>query len=135
VLAVFALLFIVLPIVEISVAIQVAHHIGGLNTVGLLVLFSIAGYWLARLEGFSVVRQIRDQLANQTVPTNELIEAALVFAGGVLLVIPGFVTGALGLLLLFPLGRHTARRILRRRFGSRVRRRIGPTDTDGIIDV
>jgi len=133
-LAVFALLFIVLPIVEISVAIQVAHHIGGLDTVALLVLFSIAGYWLARLEGFSVVRQIQDQLANQTVPTNELIEAALVFAGGVLLVIPGFVTGAIGLLLLFPLGRHTARRMLRRRFGSQVRR-IGPTDTDGVIDV
>jgi len=133
-LAVFALLFIVLPIVEISVAIQVAHHIGGLDTVALLVLFSIAGYWLAKLEGFSVVRQIQDPLANQTVPTNELIEAALVFAGGVLLVVPGFVTDALGLLLLFPLSRHTDRRILRRRFGSQVRR-IGPTDTDGVIDV
>ncbi len=133
-LAVFALLFVVLPIVEISVAIQVAHHIGGLNTVALLVLFSIAGYWLAKLEGFSVVRHIQDQLAHQTMPTNDLIEAALVFAGGVLLVVPGFVTDTLGLLLLFPLGRHTARRILRRRFGSQVRR-IGPSDTDGVIDV
>ena len=133
-LAVIALLFVVLPIVEISVAIQVAHHIGGLNTVALLLLFSIAGFWLARLEGFSVLRRIQDQLENRTVPTNELIEGALVFVAGLLLVVPGFVTDALGLLLLFPLSRHLASRGLKRRFGMRVRR-IGPSDTDGVIDV
>jgi UPF0716 protein FxsA len=132
--AVIALLFIVLPIVEITVAIQVAHHIGGLNTVALLLLFSFAGVWLARLEGFSVVRRIQEQLDNRTVPTNELIEGALVFAGGLLLIVPGFVTDALGLLLLFPLSRHMARRGLKRRFGVRVRR-IGPSDPDGVIDV
>ena len=133
-LAVIALVFVVLPIAEISVAIQVAHHIGGLDTVGLLLLFSFAGVWLARLEGFTVVRRIQEQLENRTVPTNELIDGALVFVGGVLLVVPGFVTDALGLLLLFPLTRHLARRALKRRFGMRVRR-IGPTDTDGVIDV
>ena len=133
-LAVFALVFVVLPIVEITVAIQVAHSIGGLNTVGLLLLFSLAGAWLARREGFSVLRQIQDQLENRAVPTNELIEGALVFAGGVLLVVPGFVTDAVGLLLLFPLTRHMARRALRRRFGLRVRR-IGPGDDNGVIDV
>jgi UPF0716 protein FxsA len=134
VLAVIALLFVVLPIVEISVAIQIAHSIGGLNTVALLLLFSIAGAWLARREGFSVLRRIQEQLQNRAVPTNELIEAALIFMGGVLLVVPGFVTDALGLLLLFPLTRHMARRALRRRFGLQVRR-IGPGDSDGIIDV
>ena len=133
-LAVIALLFVVLPIVEISVAIQVAHHIGGLNTVALLLLFSIAGFWLARLEGFSVLRRIQDQLENRTVPTNELIEGALVFVAGLLLVVPGFVTDALGLLLLFPLSRHLAGRGLKHRFGVRVRR-IEPGDTDGVIDV
>jgi UPF0716 protein FxsA len=133
-LAALVLLFVVLPIVEITVAIQVAHHIGGLNTVALLLLFSVAGMWLARLEGFSVVRRIQEQLVNRVVPTNELIEGALVFVGGVLLVVPGFVTDALGLLLLFPFSRHLARRGLKRRFGVRVRR-IGPSDPDGVIDV
>ena len=133
-LAVIALVFIVLPIVEISVAIAVAHHIGGLNTVALLALISIAGYWLAKLEGFSVIRQIQQQLANRTVPTSGLIEGALVFVGGVLLVVPGFVTGALGLFLLFPLTRHTVGRVLKRRFGIQVRR-IGPTDNGDVIDV
>jgi len=134
VLAVFALMFVVLPIVEITVAIQVAHSIGGLNTIGLLLLFSLAGAWLAKREGFSVLRRMQEQLDNRMVPTNELIEGALVFAGGVLLVVPGFVTDAFGLLLLFPLTRHIAVRALRRRFGLRVRR-IGPGDNDGIIDV
>lgn len=133
-LAIIAFVFVVVPIVEITVAIQVAHSIGGLNTVGLLLLFSIVGAWLAQREGFSVLRRIQQQLENQTMPTDELIEAGLVFAGGVLLVVPGFVTDAFGMLLLFPLTRHIARRILRRRFGMHVRR-IGPGDNDGIIDV
>jgi UPF0716 protein FxsA len=134
VLAAIALLFIVLPIVEITVAIQVAHHIGGLNTVALLLLFSFAGFWLARIEGFSVIRRIQEQLVNRAVPTNDLIEGALVFAGGMLLVVPGFVTDALGLLLLFPLTRHIARRGLKRRFGTRVRR-VGPGGPEDVIDV
>jgi UPF0716 protein FxsA len=134
VLAAIALLFIVWPIVEITVAIQVAHHIGGFNTVALLLLFSLAGFWLARLEGFTVVRHIQRDLENRTVPTNALIEGALVFVGGLLLVVPGFVTDALGLALLFPLTRHMATRALKYRFGVRVRR-LGPSDPDGVIDV
>jgi UPF0716 protein FxsA len=134
VLAVFALVFVVIPIVEITVAIQVAHHIGGWNTIGLLVIFSLAGAWLARREGFSVLRRIQELLAQGTIPTDELIEGGLVFAGGVLLLVPGFVTDALGLLLLFPLTRHLARIALRRRFGRSVRR-IDPGGRGDIIDV
>jgi UPF0716 protein FxsA len=137
VLAVFALVFVVLPIVEITVAIQVAHHIGGLDTIGLLLLFSIAGAWLARREGFSVLRRIQEQVGNGVVPTNELIDAALVFAGGVLLFVPGFVTGVLGLLLLFPPTRIAARAALKRRFRGRVYRLGpgGPGGPGGVIDV
>jgi UPF0716 protein FxsA len=137
VLAVVALVFIVLPIVEISVAIQVAHHIGGLNTVGLLLIVSIAGAWLAQRVGFSVLRRMREQVNNGVVPTNELIDTGLVFTGGVLLFVPGFVTGALGLLLLLPPIRAAARSALKRRFRGRVYR-LGPGGPGGpgnIIDV
>jgi UPF0716 protein FxsA len=134
VLAAIAILFVLLPVVEITVAVLVAHHIGVLNTVALLLLFSIAGFWLARLEGFTVVRHLQAELENRTVPTNALIEGALVFVGGMLLVVPGFVTDALGLLLLFPLTRHLAGRVLKYRFGLRVRR-IGPGNPDDVIDV
>jgi UPF0716 protein FxsA len=134
VLAVFALVFVVLPILEITVAIQVAHHIGGADTIGLLLLFSIAGALFARREGFSVLRRMRDQLEHGAVPTNELIDAALVFAGGVLLFVPGFVTGVAGLLLVFPPTRRAARGALKRRFRGRVHR-LGPGGPGDIIDV
>ena len=136
-LAVIALVFIVLPIVEISVAIQVAHHIGGLNTIGLLLVVSIVGAWLAQRVGFSVLRRMRDQVDNGVVPTNELIDTALVFAAGILLFVPGFVTGALGLLLLLPPTRIAVRSTLKRRFRGRVYR-LGPGGPSGpgdIIDV
>jgi UPF0716 protein FxsA len=134
VLAAFALVFVVLPILEITVAIQVAHHIGGLNTIGLLLVFSIAGAWLARREGFSVLRRMRDQVNSGVVPTNELIDAALVFGGGVLLFVPGFVTGVVGLVLLFPPTRFAARSALKRRFRGRVYR-LGPGGTGGTGDI
>ena len=53
--AVFALLFIVIPLVEIYVAVQVSHVIGGLDTIGLLLVVSIAGVWLTKAAGFGVI--------------------------------------------------------------------------------
>jgi UPF0716 protein FxsA len=118
--AIFAILFIVIPLVEIYVAVQVGHAIGALNTIALLALISIAGIWLTKLAGFGVISRIRQQLAAGHMPTNELIEGGLVLTGGVLLVVPGFVTGALGLLLLLPPTRALARTLLKRRFQGRV---------------
>jgi UPF0716 protein FxsA len=139
--AVFALLFIVIPLVEIYVAVQVSHVIGGLNTIGLLLLVSIAGVWLTKAAGFGVISRIRQQLQAGRMPTNELIDGGLVLTGGVLLVVPGFVTGAIGLLLLFPPTRALARGTLKRRFQGRVTYLGGPGGTthlegpDDIIDV
>ena len=133
-LALIALVFIVLPIAEITVAIQVAHHIGGFNTIGLLLVSSLAGAWLAKHQGFAVMRRMRDQVDRGVVPTNELIDAGLVFAGGVLLFVPGFITDALGLLLLLPPARIATRTVLKRRFRGRVYR-LGPGGSGDIIDV
>jgi UPF0716 protein FxsA len=124
--AVFALLFIVIPLVEIFVAVQVSHVIGGLNTIGLLLLVSIAGVWLTKAAGFGVISRIRQQLAARRMPTNELVDGGLVLTAGVLLVVPGFVTGVIGLLLLFPPTRVLARGTLKRRFQGRVTYLGGP---------
>lgn len=131
--AIFALLFIVVPIVEIYVAVLVGHAIGALNTIGLLALLSILGVWLTKHEGLSVISRIRQQLDAGRMPTNELIDGGLVLAGGVLLIAPGFVTDAVGLLLLFPPTRLVARGILRRRFRGRVTYFGRPTG-DGRLD-
>jgi UPF0716 protein FxsA len=133
-LAIFALVFVVLPLAEIAVAIQVSHWIGVADTLGLILLFSVVGAWLAWHIGFSVLRKMRYSLAQGVVPTNDLIDAALVFSGGVLLFLPGFITDAVGLLLLFPPTRHVARNLLKRRFRTRVYR-YGISATGNVIDV
>ena len=115
-----ALLFVVVPIVEIYVAVLVGHAIGALNTIGLLLLLSIVGVWLTKQQGLSVISRIRRQLDADRMPTNELIDGGLVLAGGLLLIAPGFVTDGLGLLLLFPPTRVLARRAVKNRFGGRV---------------
>jgi UPF0716 protein FxsA len=131
--AIFALLFIVLPLVEIYVAVQVSHVVGTLGTMGLLLLLSLSGIWLTKLAGFGVIARIRSQLAAGRMPANELIDGGLVLTGGVLLVVPGFVTGLAGLLLLFPPTRQFARNAFKRRFVGRVTY-LGPGTDNGRLD-
>ncbi len=143
-LALIAMLFIVIPLVEIYVIVHVGHAIGALNTIALLFVISIAGAWLAKHEGFWVLSRLRQQLAAGRMPTNELIDGALVLSGAILMVFPGFVTDALGLLLLLPPIRAVVRAIVKRRvqlrvlgpgFGGPTRRDRGPDDPPDIIDV
>jgi UPF0716 protein FxsA len=140
VLAVLALVFVVLPIVEIYVAIQVAHHIGAANTLGLLLIFSLAGAWLAKQAGFGVLARMRGQLEQGVLPGNEIIDGVLVLAAGVLLFVPGFVTGIVGLVLLLPPVRIAVRGGIKRNLRGRVYRigpggPTGPTGPTNIIDV
>jgi UPF0716 protein FxsA len=134
-------LLVVIPVAEIYVAVMVGHAIGGLNTIGLLLLLSLVGVWLTKYAGLSVISRIRRQLEAGRMPTNELIDGVLVLTGGLLLLVPGFVTGALGLLLLFPPTRTLARGNLKRRFQGRIAYLGGPTETsrldgpDDVIDV
>jgi UPF0716 protein FxsA len=118
--AIFALLFIVLPLVEIYVAMQVSHVIGVLGTLGLLLVLSLSGIWLTKFAGFGVIARIRSQLAAGRMPGNEVIDGGLVLTGGVLLIVPGFVTGLAGLVLLFPPTRRVARNAFKRRYLGRV---------------
>ena len=134
----FALIaFVLFAILELYVIVLVATAIGVLNTVGLLILFSLLGVWLAKHEGMWVLTRIREQLDAGTMPTNDLIEAGLVLVGGLFLIVPGFITDAIGLVFLFPPTRALARAIVRRRFRLRVYRYDGiegPDDPD-VIDV
>jgi UPF0716 protein FxsA len=118
--AVFALLFIVLPLVEIYVAVQVAHVIGVWETLLLLAALSIAGIYLTKFAGFGVLTRVRRDLERREMPTNSLIDGLLVLVGGLLLFVPGFVTAAAGLLLFFPPTRKVARNQLKRRYVGRI---------------
>ena len=125
VVAVLALAFFVVPLVELAVIIKVGAEIGVLNTVGLLILSSIVGGWLMKREGLGVIRRIQGSVAAGRVPGAELVDAFLILFGGALMLAPGFLTDLTGMALLLPPVRALVRRTLRRRFAARA----------GIIDV
>jgi UPF0716 protein FxsA len=94
--------FAVLPVLEIYVLIHVGSAIGALNTIVLVLLTAFAGAWLARAEGMQTMLRIRQSMHQGIMPTSELVDAAIILAAGLVLLTPGFITDALGLLLLFP---------------------------------
>jgi UPF0716 protein FxsA len=115
VVAFFIALAIVVGVLEITVMIQVGQLIGFLNTIGLLLLVSLIGAWLVKRQGLGVMARIREQRMASRLPAAEVFDGALILVAGVLLVIPGFVTDVLGLLLLIPPIRAVARRFVSRR--------------------
>jgi UPF0716 protein FxsA len=108
------LLFIVVPIAELYVIIQVGELIGVWPTLLLLLLDAIAGSWLLKHEGRSAWRRFNLALAERRIPGKEVADGFLVILGGALLIAPGFITDIFGALLLIPPTRAVARRILRR---------------------
>ena len=110
------LLFTLVPLAELALLIKVGQHFGLLWTLGIVILTGIAGAALAKHEGFAVVRQIKQDLAEGIVPTARLLDGVLILAGGLLLLTPGLLTDALGFLALIPWTREWIRSDLRRRF-------------------
>ena len=116
----FVVLLLVVPFVEISVFVQVATWIGVLDAMGLLFLISLVGVCIVWKQGTSAWRRIRNDLATGKVPGAALIDGGLIFFAGVLLIIPGYVSDACGLLLLVPPVRAGVRSMLRRRYSVQV---------------
>jgi len=114
------LLFIVVPIVELFVIIQVGEAIGVLPTIALLIADSVLGSMLMRSQGRAAWRRFNGALAEGRIPHREVLDGALVIFGGALLLTPGFVTDILGLLLLLPPTRALVRRVVARRLLPRV---------------
>ena len=114
------LLLILWPIAELFVAIKVAEAIGVLLTVVLLLVGWPIGMWLARTQGRAPWRRLSAAVADGRPPGREVIDGALVLAGAILLIIPGFITDGVGLLLLLAPTRAVAREALTRNFQSRL---------------
>jgi len=114
----FALL-VVLFIAELWVMVQVAVHIGVLETIALLVLMPFVGIWLVKRAGLAVFRRLHSTIEAGGVPHREVIDGFLLLLAGVLLIVPGFITDAIGLLLLFPPARVAVRSMLIRSFRRR----------------
>ncbi|MDQ1712794.1 MAG: protein FxsA [Frankiaceae bacterium] len=104
--------FVVMPLVELYVLIQVGHAIGVLPTIGLLLLVSFLGAWLVKREGVRTWQAFRLALREGRVPAKETADGALVILGGALLLAPGFVTDVLGAFCVLPPTRAVMRRLL-----------------------
>ena len=101
-----------LPFAEIYLLVQVGHVIGVWWTLAILVGEAMLGAWLVRREGSRAWTALNSAFASGRMPTGELADTALVLVGGVLLVMPGFITDVFGLLFLLPFTRPLARKVL-----------------------
>lgn len=116
--------FLLVPVVEIYVIIQVGQLIGALPTVALLVVESLLGAWLVKRQGRVVWSALRQATAAGRLPGRELADAGLVLVGGTLLLTPGFVTDVVGFFLVLPPTRPLARRGLWWLLGRRASRGV-----------
>ena len=108
------------PIAEVLVAIQVAHAIGVLATIVLVLAGWPLGIWALRSQGAAAWRRLGEAIAQRRAPAREVADGALVLIGGILLMIPGFITDVLALALLAPPSRALMRPLLGRGLLSRL---------------
>ena len=114
-----ALLFLVVPFLELFVIIQVGQAVGAGWTIGILVLISVLGAWMVKREGLGVLRRARARMRAGEVPGNELTDGVFILFAGALLLPPGFLTDLLGILLLVPPVRAAMRRAATRTYRRR----------------
>ena len=97
--------FIVLPILEMYILIEVGGFIGALNTIGLVLLTALLGLILLRQQGFRTLLNARNKLIQAELPTEEIVTGIFLAIGGALLLTPGFVTDFIGFTCLLPFTR------------------------------
>lgn len=102
---IFAFLFLVVPIVEIYLLIEVGSVIGAFPTILLVVATAVIGAFLLRQQGMSTLARFQENMASGTLPAKEMMEGVLLLVGGAFLMTPGFFTDTLGFLCLIPFTR------------------------------
>ena len=128
---VLALVFVVVPVLEIYVLIQIGQVIGAWWTVLLLIADGFLGSWLMKREGARAWAALRIALQSGRMPTRELADGALILVGGTLLVTPGFLSDVAGLFCVLPLTRPLARRALTRFLTRRLVAAASPAPVRG----
>jgi len=113
-LRILVVLFVIVFGLELWGLITVGSLIGGWNTVFLVILTGLFGAWMAKQQGVQVFRMVQFQLARGQMPTETLIDGALVLIGGILLLLPGFISDVIGLIFLIPYTRMILRHLLKR---------------------
>ena len=123
----FVLVLIAVPVLEVFVFIEVGQAIGWLLAVVLLLGTSVAGVQIVRIQGRAALERVSLAVSGRRAPGGAAVDGALGFLGGLLLVVPGFVTDALGALLLLPPTRALTRRWLSRHYAGKTMRFVAST--------
>ncbi len=121
------LCFTIIPVIELYFLIKVGSIIGGFNTIIIVLGTGFFGAWLARMEGMQTLIRVRENMQQGIMPTEDLIDALIIFAAGILLITPGLLTDCSGLLLLWPVTRNKFKKFLKQKFKKMM--------SDGTIDI
>ncbi|MDJ0943373.1 MAG: FxsA family protein [Kiloniellales bacterium] len=125
------LLFLLVPLIEIGVFIEVGGLIGLLPTLGLILLTAVLGTWQLRAQGLSTLARARQQMEQGQLPAQELYDGFCLIIAGALLLTPGFVTDAVGFALFVPAFRRLLRRVIAERIRLRTEVRMRRQDERG----
>jgi UPF0716 protein FxsA len=120
-------LFIVVPLAELALLLEAGKVLGLWGTLTLVVLTGVLGAALARMEGFKLLFDIRNDMSMGRMPTPRLVDGMLILSAGILLVTPGLLTDSAGFLLLIPPFRNYLKRVV----GGVLRKKI----SKGVIEV
>ena len=106
------ILFVIVPVTELYILIEVGKKIGSLTTIGIIILTGIIGAYLVKSQGFMILRKIQNDLNEGIMPGDSLIQGVIILAGGILLLTPGFVTDIIGFIFLIPVSRRVVKKYL-----------------------
>ena len=106
------ILFVIVPVTELYILIEVGKKIGSLTTIGIIILTGIIGAYLVKGQGFMILKKIQNDLNEGIMPGDSLIQGVIILAGGILLLTPGFVTDIIGFIFLIPVSRRVVKKYL-----------------------
>ncbi|TBU96246.1 membrane protein FxsA [Stutzerimonas kirkiae] len=125
---IFFLLFLLFPLAELAVLIKVGSSIGVLATILLLILSGMAGVLVMRLAGFATAWRMRERMARGELPEKEMLQGALLAVAGGLLILPGFISDLIALLILLPFTRRMLLNAFQRRVEEQASRQRASAD-------
>jgi len=106
------ILFVIIPVTELYILIEVGKRIGSLTTISIIIFTGILGAYLVKNQGFMILKKIQNDLNDGIMPGDSLIQGAIILTGGILLLTPGFVTDTVGFIFLIPVSRNVIKKYL-----------------------
>ena len=108
------LLFTIVPVVELYILFRLAGHIGFFPTLAIVIITGFAGAYLAKQQGLAVIQRMQQEMQEGHPPGNSIVDGVLVLVAGIVLLTPGILTDAFGILLLIPVTRMIIREYIKK---------------------